>query len=525
MPEQPREALSPLQTSEKQRALLEVCRKFKFVLASGPRLAGKTQSAEIAILDHAWRIPAANIVLVCISQSAGVDSGVWQELVEFTLPRYMELTGMKWVRRPYNANPSKKPTFLVSNAYGGFAKIQLDSLPNEDEVEKRFKGKSYSMIYVSELSNFKRQKTFDIWALALRGAAWKDEDFLFLGDTNPAEEGEQSWIYKRWWDLRQATPEQIQNEYPDNSAKVMLAMQKQLAVVEFGLYDNPFISQARIDEVIGLYAHDQDLTDRYVHGLWIAASTDCLFSEQFRESKHVGGEIETPTNRTPLILCPQPSSIMLGTGWDFGSGTNSAALIIDEWWRVLPNGRRVLSFVFLDELVVVGRSHTLPDFKQDFQDKMRWWETLMGRPYEWDHRSDRSVFDQREPVENRTYHMLVCDASDGEIVLKAADRSPGSHVRRVDFFRRLLHEDRILINRDLCPTMVRMCKSIKAARGTPHPQAPGARVAKGDRHKHVFDAAMYYIESKCAEELQQTTLENYIKKNRPQTSGIVAVAA
>lgn len=520
MSDQEARQLPPLIISEKQQRLLEMCRKYKFVLASGPRLSTKTTGCEVAICDHAWNVQRANICVASVSQSAALDSGVWQELVEITIPQYMALPGMKmeWVKRPYVANVSKKPTLEISNKYGGIAKIQLDSLKHEKEAESRFKGKTYSMLYIPELSNFKERKTFDVWGECLRGRLWQEEDYLFLGDTNPADEGEQSWIWQVWWGLPQMSEEELLKEF-GAEGKLLVALRNQMAVLEFELADNIFNTPERINEVIARYIHDEDLYNRYVKGLWVQASSDALFAQVFRESRHVVGEIETPVNKSPLLLVPEENNQELISGWDPGTSINSAAAIIEKWWRPMPNGKEVLVFKILDELVVIDSDHTIGDFTEAFVKKIRWWEEFCGREFMFKHWSDRSVFDVKEPVENRYYHQLINEASGGEIILNAAGRGPNSVRQRVDLFRRLLFEDRILINRDFCPYTIQMCKSLR--RGG----SEVATIQKGARLKHIFDAIMYAIASEAANELDQSTLENYMRKNRPQATGVVSIAA
>lgn len=514
--------LPPLIISEKQRRLLEVCRKYKFVLASGPRLSTKTTGCEVALCDHAWNIPAANVCVAAISQSAALDSGVWEELTKITLPQYMALPGsqMRWVREPYVANVSKKPTCEVSNRFGGKCKIQLDSLKNENEVEARFKGKTYSCLYVSELSNFRERKTFDVWGECLRGRLWKEEDYLFLGDTNPSDEGENSWIYKVWWGLKRMSEADILGEFGEKG-KYLLALRDAFTVVEFELADNIFNTEERINEVIGRYMHDEDLYNRYVKGEWVAASTEAIFAEVFREQIHVVGEIETPANKTPLILAPEENCFELICGWDPGSSTNSAAVILEKWFRQVSEGKTELVFKQLDELAIIDEDHTIPEFVEAFLAKMRWWEEFCGKTFRWRHWSDRSVFDMREPKENKYYHQLINEASVGEIVLEAAYRGPNSVRQRVDLLRRLLFTQRILINRDFCPRTIRMYKALKRGTSQLH------TIQKGSPHKHIFDAKMYAIASEASNELDQTVFENLIRRTKEARTegGLVCITA
>jgi len=500
--------------SPKQQALIEACRKKKFVLASGPRYSTKTCGCLVALCDHAWRTDRGNIAIVAVSQSAGLDSGVWEDLVTSILPSYMsQNTGMTWVREPFVANVTKKPTCEVSNAFGNRTRIQLDSLKYEHEAEARFKGKRYSMMYISELSNFLRRKTFDVWGECLRMLHLKPEDHLFLADTNPADEGERSWIYQLWYVLRNTPTEEL--------ADPMLAALKQhLELVEFELADNLFVDRERIDELIGRYVHDQDLYNRYVKGLWIQASTNALFAQVFRPLRHVIGEIETPANPDPAIMVPEQSTFELGGGWDPGDSVNSAAVIIEKVLRKLPDGRTEPVFKILDELVIVNEDHTIDDFTQRFVEKMDWWAQRMGREYHWKHWSDRSVFDVREPRENKYYHQLIYEASGGRVTLMAAERGRKSVQQRVDLCRRLLFDDRLFVSNDKCPQAIAMFKSLRRGK------SEIATIARGSPFKHVFDAIMYYIASECYDELQQSVLDTISAvREKKMGSTVVAIPA
>jgi hypothetical protein len=169
----------------KGELLLDTCKKKRLTLASGTRLSTKSINALHIVCDHAWNTKLGNIALVTLTLGAGTDSGVWQQLMEMVIPHF----GLKFKKKPYNEGSSKKPSCVVFNKYGEGVKIQLHSLKHEDEVEERFKNKSFSMIYVTELDLFKKLKTFSTWVLCLRMPHLKDNELLFLGDCNPADEG------------------------------------------------------------------------------------------------------------------------------------------------------------------------------------------------------------------------------------------------------------------------------------------------------------------------------------------------
>ena len=516
------DAVEPLTIAPKQLQGMEMCRRKKFVLFSGPRYSAKSVGGLCAVCDHSWNTKHAEIAIVTVSQSIGLESGIWTQFVEGILPKYMALgQGMQWIKKPHTASVSKKPTCFVNNKYGGKTKIVLESLKDEDEVEARFKSKGFTMMYVPELSNFARRKTFDIWSESLRSLHLKDSDFLFLADTNPADEGDESWIYHIWFIHAHQTYEeyclfQQERGLPVVEERVFLSFRDSLGLVEFEIADNTFASQQRVDELTARYAHDQDLYDRYIRGLWVKASSGALFCRQFRENIHVIGQMETPGNPEPEIMTPEESTWQLCTSWDPGNSANSAAVIFEKWF---PNGVKGRPhFKVLDEVALIETEHTIDDFTQRVLERMLWWENFMGRDYAWKHWSDRSVFDTKEPQSNRYYYQLIHSASGGRIVLEAADRGKGSVAHRVDLLRRLLFEQRYLISRTRCPQLIQMLKSMPA-----HKQDPNVPHSR-NRHKHIFDAGTYGVASEAYEEMGNEMYDFLRKATHGSTVPMVSIS-
>lgn len=503
--------------SEKQKHLLELCRQFKFILASGPRYSTKTVGCLHCIADHAWRTDRGNVALVSVSQSAGLDSGVWEDLVNVVIPQWIGTgMGMQWVRKPFIANVTKKPTCEVSNRHGNRTRIQLDSLKYEHEVEARFKNKRYSMMFVTELSNFRNRKTFSIWGECLRMLHLKENQHLFLADTNPADEGEDSWIYKVFFLMPSLTYLEYvelcrKDGLPILQERAFEVMKATTKLLEFQIEDNVFATQDRIDELVARYSDDQDLYDRYILGMWRRATTDAIFSGVFRPAIHVIGEAPSPSNTDPVIMVPQDSTYQLITGMDPGEAVNSAWALIEKVIRTLPNGKQISLFKILDELALIGEPHSLDDFSESVVARLHWWQEQCGRNFEYTHWSDRSVFDMKEPRELKYYHQIIYEASGGEILLRAADRGAGTIRKRVALFRKLLFENRVFFNNARCPMGIEMCRAMR--RGPTETQV----IAKGSKFKHIFDAITYAIASESYEEMEDMVWNSLkVKTNRDE---------
>lgn len=494
---------------QKQADLINLCRSglVKYILASGPRLSGKTLGVLHALADQAWNLKNANIVIVSVTQSAGYDSGVWTDLVETVLPEWIAGDfGMTWIKEPSIQHVSKKPYCIVSNRFGGKAKFQLESLKNEQEVERRFKSKRYSTIFVNELSNFKHRKTFDTFTECLRVVGLPSNKHLLICDTNPADEGSKSWIYKLWFEFPNLPDDVIREEERE--------MKNLLSCLEFTIPDNTFVPEERINQLKATLSSNRDLYDRYVLGKWVTAAIDALFVDVFRENVHVLGEIETPGNKSPMILVPEETCFELYTGWDLGI-KNSAAAIMEKVFpdETSENAGRPM-FKVLDEQVIIDEDHKTEDFVQLFVEKMKYWDEVVKADHvRWIHYSDRNAFDFKDPVSNRYIHQIVWDASPddtpgGRIQLIGAAKGRNSVQQRVDLFRRLLWEVRLFISKNNCPNVIEMIKSIKRGKTGISP------IEKGSRYKHIFDALTYCMSSELVDEIAQAVMKTIREERR-----------
>lgn len=458
-----------------------------------------TFSCHHAVCNHAWNTDGGNICLLTITQGVGIDSGVWTHLTEIFLPEWINGNfGMEWVKKPWIQNTTKKPCCEVSNAYGNKTRISLESLRNEDEVEARFKGKAYSMIWINELSKFKKRKTFDTLKQQLRMPHLKEEQHLFLADTNPdLDLGVASWIYQLWYVFRTATIEQLQALFPGKDPNDFIPLQKKLKLIEFSVDDNLWLTEDKKAQLRSDFGYDDDLFAAYYHGKWVTASEDALFYRVFRPKYHCVGEIETRVNPEPETMVPEPNCFELILGMDPGP-TNCAAAIMEKTFRK-EGDREVPVIKVLDELVIVGEDFDLPDYIQELVEKMDFWERVIGRPGKtiWRQWSDRMVFDMKVPFSDRLWHQHIFQCSEGKISLVAAERGKGSVKARIDLFRKLLFEDRIFFSNTYCPGTIQMCKSIKRDKNFED------KIQKGSKDKHIFDAVTYAVSSELFDELNR----------------------
>lgn len=490
---------------DKQLDLMRLCRVKdglnKYIMVSGPRWTGKTIGCLNAVVDHAWNTQRAAVSVLCTSITAGADQGVWTLLTESIIPQWIEGDfGLEWAEKgsPRQHGVTKKFYCIIKNKWGGTSRIQLDSLKDEREVEADFKNRYLTMIYWSEVSNFNDPNTYRTLTQALRGVGIPKDEFLLLGDTNPAPNGTDSWIYKEWYEFRTADPSKLkEDERP---------RQKYLKLVEWFPDDNPHLSEDFKLQKRSEFSADPDLFARYWLGQWKKSTTGALFIGQFKRSIHVieneefDGEI--------YVGVPEPDTDEIELGWDIGE-SNHAVEFAARYFR--DDGASV--FRFFDEVVILGGIVSVAEITELVVAKMRKWETFLGRQVEWTHWSDRSSLDQRQSISTRYPAEEVFDASQGEIKLIGVDNTRGSVAPSVRQWRRMLFQQRLEFSEYGCPKLIEVNTALKpkplpksVVSDMPTGWMPDT-IAEQSQHKHPFDAGRYIIMGRCWEEIIASILK------------------
>ncbi len=493
--------------------LMEACQPEgalpKYVLTSGPRKSGKTLGCLHVICQRAWDTPYGAIAMLGPTTSFATDSGCWNDLSK-VMQLWIEADfGMKWIEEPRISGSTKRPYFVVNNRWGHDVKVEMHSLQHEKEVEDRFKNKRFTLIYAAELSHFKQRRTYDIWKETLRqltpqGKGLPSQYHLFLGDTNPADEGEESWIYKEWYTMRTATtiPEEWREKMSDGDFR---SLQWQLRLIEIMVEDNPHLEPEELARLRTSYAHDKDLYDRYLLGRWVKASSAAVFSENFRPNFHIRGKKPDALNPNPPMMVPETGCTGLITGWDPGP-MNSSVHILEEF--MMKIGEQIMpAYKVLDEVVFIGTDGkaVLGDVVESVMNRMAFWESIIKRdrspnaedyPVRWKHWSDTSAFDQSQYVTARSVAMEVALISQRKINLMAVQKGHGSIQASVDLIQRLLHQGRLFINNARCPKTIEMFQCLPKGKGD-------IAVSRTSQHKHVLDSLRYPIMMSLANELQR----------------------
>ncbi len=468
----------------KQIEIFNIAPPAKYVLVSGPVKSCKTIGCINRLLRHAFETPQARIGIFVKTIKSAHAGGVFTDLVETVLPEWVDARiGMKITRGPKVDGSTRLHHLWVSNMYGGNSVIQLHSLDYDFDVEAATKGMRFSCCWFSELSNFGDRIVFTTTSERLRMPHLRDDQHLWIGDTNPSDQGEDSWIYKLWYVERTAED----HPYPDVQAKYR--------VIECRLEDNIFMSAAERNEIFARYNHDEDLRNRYCHGLWTKRTEAGLFSEVFQPGIHVLGDTKKFAEEDWELLLPSENINKVCTGWDLGSKNHSVQIIEKVEQPPEPS-----VFYVLDEIVALNSPLPIADFTSLVVDRMDYWQQYIAenchkKPILTIHWSDLSAFDQFRAALGGYDHSVVAVASEGRIMLQAAPKGRGSIWKRIDILRRLLYANRIFISAR-CVNTIQMLGSLRAGKTKMEP-------VENTEMRHVFDSLTYALASECFWELGQ----------------------
>lgn len=454
----------------------------RYVLVHGPRFASKTIGCANAIAQHAWETDA-NIAIIVPSISVGTGGGFWELLTETVMPEWIAGDfGFEWWEKkgaPHQDGSTKQQTCVIKNKFGRKSRIQLISIKEEREVEKNFKNRNFTMLYVSEASEvIKKYESYNTLLNCLRAKNVPRGRFLLILDTNPPADGESNWMYREFFEFRQTNAKEL-----SDADRIR---QRKLHVIQFLPTDNLSNSKDFLEGKKSEFAAaGQDYYDRYWLGLWKKAKEGTLFYDVFKAVFHIIEQLPDEW------IMPQENCEELITSWDFGPA-NPYVCFIEKFYHHFPGKPEEQSiFKFFDEIYWLEADDlSLGDFTYIVLERMKLWEARMGKKVRWTHYSDRSAFDVRESIANRYQYEEVFKASGGEIQLTAVDKSPGSVNQAIRLWRRMLIQQRLIFAALQVPQMIEMNKSLPSGKD-------GMGIAKNTPYKHPFDAGRYMLLREC----------------------------
>lgn len=467
------------------------------LLVCGPRKSSKSIAIEHKVMKHLWENPGARFALFSKSVKSAKDGGVWNDFIDIILPEWLNSgmvgeTGLPiaFTSQTGSGEPgpridgtTRTSSFKIRNYYGGESELMLFSLDTDEQVEAKIKQLRFSGMWFIELSNFKIRKVLEISVLSLRMVHLKYEAHQWFADCNPAEEGEDSWIYKTWYQ------ERIQKDHPKPD------FQKGLGLIEIFLADNPFLDPREVSELEGLYSSDPGEYDRNVLGKWTKGHGNI--------GKHFSDLIIPEIHFVEDSIDLASSTIELFTGWDLGS-VNHAACILER--RFI---KEVAHWMVLEELVVIGDHVSTSEFAYEFYEKMLAIEAFYGKTFIWKHWSDDTAINVYRPGIDGYDAAEVLKATNGKVDLEGVDKPDGSVKESIRMIRRMIRENRLFVGKN-CPRTIDMLLELKQG---------GTKPVDDTEYKHPFDALRYPIYMESREELQM-----FSRPSSSKRSGIITIS-
>lgn len=496
-------------------------------LVCGPRKSGKTWGVLHKLIRHGWETrpdpvkggaKGARVAMFSKTLKTSKDGGTWDDILKIVIPEWIaNKEGFRFTTKSADGTPGPKvdgqtrtPFFRIANMHGGEAEFKLFSLDFDDDVENKVKEQRFSAIYFSELDKFKDRSVLSITLPQLRLPHLTRDEMFWIADTNPAEEGEDSWIYEVFYQERvMAYEAHVQNakkrERQPMDAETFKQFQSDLALIEIRPEENPCLDPREIIELKSTYNYDADLYARYVEGKWVLGrgAAGRHFSGYFFEATHVLGDVSDANEDEWILVNPSPSSNELITGWDLGD-VNSAAHIIDK-----VGDKNAAVYYVLDELVSIDEQISTEEFTQKFITKLDRIITTAGMELAtnrcW---SDRSSIERYSSTAGTYQHLQVHAASDGRIFLTGVPKGPESVRARVRVIKRLLFEKRLFVSAH-CHATIAMLKFLRKGKDE-------TSYVVQDKYKHPFDALSYALLMETSDDLENTGREGQLGKRPPQ---------
>lgn len=473
----------------------------RFLLLSGPRKTGKTFASVAKICRHLWENDGAMVGIVGKSIRSIKSSGVWQDLVTSDLGVRQWLRNnrsfatangpFEYVVEPKITGDTKMSFFRIRNMYGGVSECQVHSLEHDHEVEMKFKGTRYTMFYLPEADLFKTESVLQILADQLRSETVPFENWQILLDCNPAEEGDEHWIYRSFF-----------RKCGEDGEPFSPARADKYQHYEFYLEDNPFISDAEKQDIRDQYAHDKIKKARYVDGKWERDTAGGVFEHVWSEEGHVVGDLAKDE-----ILIPGPDSHEFVTGWDTGDVNHGLSILCPR------AGDTQTVFDLIDELVIIDRKVSLADFTEGVLEKMDYWERVMKSLYGdnhkivWRHWSDPSAADRYRAAADSYDAKIIRQVSGGRINLNYATKSSGSVRRRKELLSKILFDGRLAVSAQ-ARAHIDMFRYLKPGPSAAEP------IQRASPHKHCFDSLSYALSSEAPMELDKRNQASVIRRPR-----------
>lgn len=366
------------------------CEK-KYILTHGERGGGKTIAVLHKLMKHAYDNDGAAVCIATLVRSSATLGGAWTKLTSVVVPQWQE----GWIGPDGQWNDglgldgegpngeivmkmddSRNRYFWIKNRHGGWSMFFLRSLMHGEHIQSRMKGMEFTAFFFDELTEAETEEYF-IQPIQQLGRIPGIPNQFYIGACNPPEEGEDHWVYKRFF---------VGFDNPNDKKP---KRREDYEVFHFPMTENYFMTPAQKEEYLAnVYEacrNDPTAEDRLLKGKWIKKPNGKgIFKDYFDRNIHVRGDLE----KQQLII---PSARTIEIGYDIGTANTAIS-----FGQKLPL-RGGEGWVFFDEIVLVERYVPIPQLAPILLKHMNYWCVRTGIPFFFNHIGDKGSFDQMRP--------------------------------------------------------------------------------------------------------------------------------
>lgn len=472
------------------------------ILCEGPRKTSKSIGCCHRVIRHMVDTVSARAALIVRTTGSATDGGVWNDLTEIVLPTWFEANCTEFTSIDRRGNPGPKIDaktrtiyFKIRNRYGGESELRLIPINHDDEVKPRLRSTRFSCIYFSELSNFHDARVFTGSWEQLRMFHLQPWQHLWLADTNPSDEGKDSWIYKLWFEKK------ISMNTDTRGGQEFLASLRRL---HFALADNLSMTQTEREARLLLYADDEGELQREYYGNWTKGHgyKGKHFADIFSRDVHVIGD-----EKQSIEL--DPTTVDLFTGWDIGDVNHGAGIIERRYVKSADGTTEWSVWSIIDSILHTDEHISIGELGIEMTELMDNLHKQYGRDFRWTHYSDDSALTVYRPSSQSFDYQEIQVATNGRIELEGVSKPANSIRTRVQLVRKLIRMKRLFVS-GKCNDVIEMFEGLR--KGSTKDQY----IEKGSVHKHVFDWISYVLYMELSDEM-----DHFSRRPAPRADGIV----
>lgn len=334
------------------------------LLLVSQRFTGKSWAAGYAAVKHAYDYHGALVLIIAKTKRQLLAGGLMEKLGAEILPDFEKnIDGFSYAGP--KTTQEKDLIYEIKNRYGTKSIIQMMSVGNDNDLQKKVKGLEASLLIIDEITLYETPDIFMFLSGTLgRRSQVPSEMQRLIATTNPNDP--EHWVAKTWSVLNEAERDHA------------------FRVIAFLPEDNPSPKvQAYYERLRQALRNNPTAYARDIEGKWVAVPQgDAIFKDHFILEHHVRGDLKTGE----LLMPRKDFSITIGL--DIGD-VNHGVTFLQE----IPTRDRVVWIAF-DEATVVGKKISIESLTLSMMTVMQRWCEELDHSFLFNAVSDKSAFDR-----------------------------------------------------------------------------------------------------------------------------------